>query len=113
MGLQSILYLGTVFTGPHLEQDIFCFFPVSEISGYGTSFDGDTLKQCIGLESPKNGRIKNLVFEETYTPGHEITFECFDQYELIGTSKLTCMDNGNWSHPAPSCNRKYELINCN
>ena len=67
-------------------------------------------RECIRLANPRNGRIRNLVSDNIYLPGHEVLFECDDQYELIGTSILTCMDNGTWSHPAPSCIRKYNKL---
>ena len=72
----------------------------------------EPLRQCIRLANPRNGQIRNLVSDNIYLPGHEILFECDDRYKLIGTPILTCMENGNWSHPAPSCIRKYSKLTC-
>lgn len=63
------------------------------------------LSQCMPLDSPRNGQIKNTNLFRFYLPGQRLTFECKDHYELTGEAILTCMENGNWSHPPPSCIR--------
>lgn len=65
--------------------------------------------QCVGVNSPANGRIENAMFNEVYKPGHELMFECFRQYELIGSPVLTCMGNGSWSSSVPVCQRTYQM----
>ena len=67
------------------------------------------LSQCMPLDSPRNGQIKNTNLFRFYLPGQRLTFECKDHYELTGEAILTCMENGNWSHPPPSCIRMYDL----
>ena len=63
--------------------------------------------ECIALDNPTNGQIRDLFFEEVYRPGHEVIFECDDKYKLTGAPIVKCLENGNWSHPVPTCTRMF------
>ncbi|XP_051818518.1 sushi, von Willebrand factor type A, EGF and pentraxin domain-containing protein 1 [Antechinus flavipes] len=43
-----------------------------------------------------------------YTVGGEVTFSCEEGYQLIGVTKITCLESGKWSHQIPFC----EGISC-
>ena len=40
--------------------------------------------------------------------GDTATYTCDDGYELIGSTTVTCMDDGTWSDEPPMCSRKLE-----
>lgn len=35
--------------------------------------------------------------------GGEVVFGCGAGYELVGTPRLHCLENGNWDNPVPYC----------
>ncbi|CAB4027451.1 Hypothetical predicted protein, partial [Paramuricea clavata] len=36
-------------------------------------------------------------------PGSKRTFSCYNHWELSGSSETTCLNNGQWSKPLPTC----------
>lgn len=60
--------------------------------------------KCNPLGTPSNGRI-NLT--KTSYNG-QASFTCDDGFNLIGSSTITCMANGNWSDDVPYCKSLYE-----
>ncbi len=59
---------------------------------------------CGALSNPVNGAA-NLRRGTTY--GQIATYSCNDGYFLTGVSSRRCKATGQWSHSAPSCDRKY------
>ena len=55
---------------------------------------------CTKLLAPLNGRIAKYDIDN-------ITFSCFDGYDMIGADQLVCMPNGWWNGKAPRCIRNY------
>jgi len=35
--------------------------------------------------------------------GAEMTFECAEGYRMVGSSRMLCMETGNWSNHMPNC----------
>ncbi|KAM7319810.1 hypothetical protein ACRRTK_021493 [Alexandromys fortis] len=60
--------------------------------------------KCKAPENPENGHSSG----EIYTVGAEVTFSCEEGYQLLGVSKVTCLESGEWDHVRPSC----EAISC-
>jgi len=54
---------------------------------------------CPNLGAPDNG---GRAFGGT-KPGDSVQFYCNAGFELQGSAKLTCQDNGEWSGSAPRC----------
>lgn len=50
---------------------------------------------CGILETPRFGRKSNFLF----TPDTKVTFECNQDFVLIGDQRRTCMSNGHWDIP--------------
>ena len=55
--------------------------------------------RCGGLSNPSNGRVSI----STDTPGGIATYSCNSGYELVGTERRTCQNDGQWSDRAPTC----------
>lgn len=55
--------------------------------------------KCKAPGNPENGHSSG----EIYTVGAEVTFSCEKGHQLMGTTKLTCLESGEWSHPIPYC----------
>ena len=55
--------------------------------------------RCSGLSNPLNGRVSI----STDTPGGIATYSCNSGYELVGTERRTCQNDGQWSDRAPTC----------
>ena len=65
-----------------------------------------SLEQCLDPGNPLNG----WRFGVNYTQGGVVTFKCKQgPFDLIGPSNITC-DEGEWSHPRPSCEGKYVKV---
>lgn len=60
--------------------------------------------KCKPLGTPTNGR---LALTKTSYNGHA-KFTCDDGFNLIGSSTITCLANGNWSDDVPTCKSFYE-----
>lgn len=61
---------------------------------------------CGVLETPRFGRKSNFLF----TPGIKVTFECNQDFVLIGDQRRTCLPEGRWDLPEygyTECLRKY------
>jgi len=54
---------------------------------------------CSHLSPPPNGNCAPCVG----AVGQQASFTCNDQYSLIGSSNITCLSNGQWSGPPPTC----------
>lgn len=67
---------------------------------------------CGILETPRFGRKSNFFF----VPGTRVTFECNQDFVLIGDQRRTCTPGGRWDIPEygyTECLRKYFLIKYN
>ncbi|XP_018331597.1 protein mesh isoform X2 [Agrilus planipennis] len=54
-----------------------------------------TVVSCGVLETPRFGRKSNFLF----VPGTRVTFECNENYILIGDARRECLPDGNWNLP--------------
>ncbi|KAK6626128.1 hypothetical protein RUM43_006433 [Polyplax serrata] len=62
---------------------------------------------CGVLETPRFGRKSNFFF----TPGTKVTFECNQDFTLVGDQKRICMPDGRWDVPTygyTECLRQVE-----
>lgn len=41
--------------------------------------------------------------------GKFIIYWCYDAYELVGSARITCEKNGQWSASKPKCERMYDI----
>ncbi|XP_070564056.1 CUB and sushi domain-containing protein 3-like [Ptychodera flava] len=78
-----------------------------------TCVDGDwsdplpeCLPHCEDPGSLENGEIEEDI-EFPVCSGTSVTFSCHDGYTLIGPDTTTCQD-GEWSHPVPTCTAHCE-----
>ncbi|XP_004677499.1 PREDICTED: sushi, von Willebrand factor type A, EGF and pentraxin domain-containing protein 1 [Condylura cristata] len=55
--------------------------------------------KCKAPGDPENGHSSG----EIYTVGSKVTFSCEEGYQLMGESKLTCLESGEWSQMIPYC----------
>ncbi|XP_028910838.1 sushi, von Willebrand factor type A, EGF and pentraxin domain-containing protein 1 isoform X8 [Ornithorhynchus anatinus] len=60
--------------------------------------------KCKDPGNPENGHS----FGEIFSVGSEVTFSCEEGYQLMGVSKLTCLESGEWNHLIPYC----EAVTC-
>lgn len=61
---------------------------------------------CGVLETPRFGRKSNFLF----TPGTKVTFECNQDFVLVGDQRRTCTAEGRWDVPQygyTECLREY------
>jgi len=58
-----------------------------------------TLATCPTITAPTNGQCQSC----NGIAGQLILFTCDDQYTLIGSHNITCLSNGHWSAPTPTC----------
>ncbi|XP_022235090.1 sushi, von Willebrand factor type A, EGF and pentraxin domain-containing protein 1-like [Limulus polyphemus] len=56
---------------------------------------------CPTITAPENGEIAGLC--SSAVTGDRCAFSCVGDYQLVGVSDLTCLDNGSWSGESPSC----------
>ncbi|XP_076664606.1 sushi domain containing 2 mesh isoform X2 [Andrena cerasifolii] len=56
---------------------------------------GDPVRSCGILETPRFGRKSNFFF----TPGTKVTFECNQDFILVGDQRRICMEDGHWDVP--------------
>jgi Sushi repeat (SCR repeat) len=64
---------------------------------------------CGVLETPRFGRKSNFFF----TPGTKVTFECDQDFILIGDQRRQCGPAGQWDTPSygyTECLRKYKNL---
>lgn len=55
--------------------------------------------KCKAPGNPENGHSSG----EVYTLGAQVTFSCEEGYQLLGVTKITCLESGEWSHLLPYC----------
>ena len=65
---------------------------------------------CKGLTDPTNGQVSRDCLNpvQNLLIGKICTFSCNLNFQLRGVRVLTCLQNGMWDHPQPTC----EPINC-
>ncbi len=44
------------------------------------------------------------------SPGSKRTFSCIKNWVIYGHQKITCLNNGQWSSPQPTCKPKGERM---
>ncbi|KAM4876293.1 sushi, von Willebrand factor type A, EGF and pentraxin domain-containing protein 1 [Thomomys bottae] len=69
--------------------------------------DGKTCAEpikCRAPGNPENGHSSG----EIYTVGAEVTFSCEEGHRLLGVTKITCLETGEWNHLPPYC----EAVSC-
>lgn len=76
----------------------------TQICGTSKTWEGDQ-PRCVEIDCGWPKAFYNGYFEGTETIlGSVIEFKCFDGMMFVGTSNMTtCLKNGNWSNPVPSC----------
>lgn len=55
--------------------------------------------KCKAPGNPENGHSSG----EIHTVGAEVTFSCEEGYQLVGVTKITCLESGEWNHLMPHC----------
>ena len=60
------------------------------------------LKLCDDPGTPNNS-LRVPPNPPLLTEGLELTFHCITGYTIQGTSSITCLSSGEWSHPLPIC----------
>ncbi|XP_053271757.1 sushi, von Willebrand factor type A, EGF and pentraxin domain-containing protein 1 [Pleuronectes platessa] len=55
--------------------------------------------KCENPDSPEFGHRSG----SNFLMGSEVVFGCEDGYELIGSSRLRCLETGHWDDPVPYC----------
>ena len=69
----------------------------------------ENIVSCGVLETPRFGRKDTFLF----VPGTKVTFECTQDFILVGDPRRECLANGEWDIPEygyTECLRKYKLI---
>lgn len=54
---------------------------------------------CLPLDDPTNGSVTLCGLQ----PGGRAAYSCNYGYELDGQDVLTCLTNGEWNNPPPTC----------
>ncbi|XP_078682413.1 E-selectin-like [Branchiostoma floridae x Branchiostoma belcheri] len=65
--------------------------------------------QCPARAAPANGAV-TPTGAVSYPNG--VTFTCNSGYTLNGQATPTCQADGTWSHPAPTCQGRPDLVGC-
>lgn len=65
---------------------------------------------CEALDDPENGTV-TLPVESTVDS--VATYECVDDFELVGDVNVTCLPSGVWSAGVPSCVGRYTTLEIN
>lgn len=60
----------------------------------------EQVKPCSAPPGISDGRTTNKLLEE-YPHGAQVDYECNDQFAMVGSSKIECVD-GEWT-TLPSC----------
>jgi hypothetical protein len=53
----------------------------------------------VEVEAPTNGTM----IVSGYTFGNNVTFQCEEGFNIIGSDMIKCMSTGNWSASVPTC----------
>lgn len=64
---------------------------------------------CGVLETPRFGRKSNFLF----VPNTKVTFECNQEFVLIGDQRRSCSSDGKWDIPEfgyTECLREYNIF---
>ncbi len=61
---------------------------------------------CGRLDNPDNG----LVTVSGVSPGSSAHYRCNTGFELVGVASRICLQSGQWSGSAPSCQGKFESL---
>ena len=66
---------------------------------------------CDSSPDVTNGtRILNITKKDVYQLHDVVQYTCVnDKFEMIGNTSITCLYNGEWSHPPPRCSRGNHL----
>lgn len=55
--------------------------------------------KCPNPGSPDFGHREG----SNFLMGGEVVFSCMNAYELVGSTRLRCLDTGSWDNPMPYC----------
>lgn len=55
--------------------------------------------KCKNPGNPEHGHS----YGDNYSVGSEVTFSCEEGFQLIGATRVTCLQSGGWSHLIPYC----------
>ena len=61
------------------------------------------MRRCPDLGAIANGYIVKQTSDSSITCNDVIVFGCNDGFTLDGHIATTCLYNGRWSHPTPTC----------
>ncbi|XP_067409310.1 sushi, von Willebrand factor type A, EGF and pentraxin domain-containing protein 1 isoform X1 [Emydura macquarii macquarii] len=72
-------------------------------------YTGDGKKCAEPVKCKNPGNLENgHSYGDSYSVGGEVTFSCEEGFQLIGASRVTCLQSGRWSHLIPYC----EAVSC-
>ena len=60
------------------------------------------LSECPAVTAPEDGTVSPPALLAS-PAGTTLTFTCNKGYSLVGAANTTCLDNGTWSDPQPTC----------
>ncbi|XP_035004474.2 sushi, von Willebrand factor type A, EGF and pentraxin domain-containing protein 1 isoform X2 [Hippoglossus stenolepis] len=66
------------------------------------SGDGKNCTEPVKCENPGSPEFGHRS-GSNFLMGSEVVFGCEDGYEMIGSSRLRCLETGNWDDPVPYC----------
>ncbi|EMP30778.1 Sushi, von Willebrand factor type A, EGF and pentraxin domain-containing protein 1 [Chelonia mydas] len=69
--------------------------------------DGKKCAEPVKCKNPGNPEHGHS-YGDNYSVGSEVTFSCEEGFQLIGATRVTCLQSGGWSHLIPYC----EAVSC-
>ncbi|XP_028329615.1 sushi, von Willebrand factor type A, EGF and pentraxin domain-containing protein 1 isoform X2 [Gouania willdenowi] len=70
---------------------------------YPYSGDGKNCTEPVKCDDPGTPEFGHREGSRTFLMGSEVLFICNSGYELMGSSRLRCLETGSWDGPAPYC----------
>lgn len=68
---------------------------------------------CPLISSLPNGMVKQDVIPNVLgrpLVNTVVQFDCFSGYRIIGSTNVTCLNDGMWSDLSPICDRKTDFV---
>ena len=68
--------------------------------------------RCLPFPKFYNGEAypDQSCYSNRIVKGNTCSFSCDDGFFLVGSSQLTCLDNGNWDKAQPACQSKVFVL---